>query len=303
MGLTMEKLARDLKLDIVVEGKANTEIDVNDISRPGLQFAGYYDYFAYSRIQILGKVEWSYLETLDADVRKERLKKFFEFDIPCIIIARGLDPHPELLKFAREKKVWVLKCNCITTRLVNKLINYFDRELAKKTTMHGVLMDVYGVGILITGESGIGKSETALELLKRGHILISDDAVDIKRIDGILYGTSPYITAGMMEVRGLGIIDVSALYGLSSVAEEKTVNLVVQLEQWRDDKDYDRLGVDSETIDILGIPVKRIVLPIRPGRNIAVIIEAAAANYRYGLRTKVSPVETIDKRIDEILKR
>ncbi|NMA57688.1 MAG: HPr kinase/phosphorylase, partial [Clostridium cochlearium] len=167
------------------------------------------------------------------------------------------------------------------------------------TRLHGVLVDVYGIGILITGESGIGKSETALELIKRGHRLVADDAVDIKEIDGKLMGSSPYITSGMLEVRGLGIIDVPALYGLSSVLDIKTIGLIIHLEQWKKDQEYDRLGIDEVNMNILNIPVRKIILPIRPGRNIAVIIEAAAANYRYNLNSNISPVDTISARMKE----
>jgi HPr kinase/phosphorylase len=303
MAITIEKLVKDLELEVLIEGKPNIEINMVEVTRPGLQFAGYYDYFAYSRIQILGKVEWSYLETLSKSVRKERLDKYFSFDIPCIIIARGLEPHEELIENAKAKKVWILRSKSVTTRLINILMNYLDRELAEKTTLHGVLVNVYGVGILITGESGIGKSETALELIKRGHMLVADDAVEIKCVDGVLYGTSPYITSGMLEVRGMGIIDISALYGLSSIVEEKTVDLVINLEQWDSNKAYERLGIDDKTVDILGVKIKKIDLPIRPGRNVAVIIEAAAANLRYGLMSKISPVKVIEKRIDEVMKK
>jgi HPr kinase/phosphorylase len=182
-------------------------------------------------------------------------------------------------------------------------MNYLDDKLAPETRLHGVLVDVYGIGILITGESGIGKSETALELIKRGHRLVADDAVDIKRIDGILHGTSPYITSGMIEVRGMGIIDIPALYGLSSVLKTKKISLVICLEQWKEDENYDRLGIDKEYMNILSVPVRKIKIPIRPGRNLAVIIEAAAANYRYSLISSISPVDVISGRIQEMEKR
>lgn len=299
MGLTVSKMVEDLKLEVIIEGSPDQEVSEGDITRPGLQFAGYFDYFANNRIQIIGKVEWSYLDTLTPELKLERLSKYFEFSMPCIILSRGLEPHNELLNFARDRGIWVLRSQRITTRMVNKIINYFDRELADKTTRHGVLVDVYGVGIMITGESGIGKSETALELITRGHRLVSDDAVDIKCIDRILYGSSPYITSGMMEVRGMGIIDVRALYGLSSILEEKTIDMVIHLEHWQEGKSYERLGLDTHTIDILNVPVKYINLPVMPGRNIAVIIEAAAANHRYKVMSDCSPIDTITKRIEE----
>lgn len=297
MGVTIENLIEDLKLEIIVQGKADKEITLSDMNRPGLQFSGFYNYFANERVQIVGMAEWSFLDAMQPELRKKRLKKFFQFETPCVVISRGLEPHEEFIEAAKENNRWVLRTNSITTRFISKLTNYLDDKLAPETRMHGVLVDVYGIGILITGESGIGKSETALELIKRGHRLVADDAVDIKEIDGILKGRAPYITSGMMEVRGMGIIDVPALYGLSSVLTEKTINMVIYLEQWKNDESYDRLGIDQAYIDILNVPIKKMVLPIRPGRNLAVIIEAAAASYRYSLNSKVTPVDTINSRI------
>lgn len=301
MPVSIKKFIEDLNLEVVVEGKEDKVIEVNDIIRPGLQFVGQYDYFVNTRIQIVGNAEWHYLNSLEPEVRRQRLEKYFEYEMPCIVFSRNLNPHYEFIQLAREKKMWVLRSTRDTTRLVNRIINYLDRELAKTTTMHGVLVDVYGIGILITGESGIGKSEVALELIKRGHMLVTDDAVEIKLVDGILYGTSPYITSGMLEVRGMGIINIQTLYGLSSILEEKTIDLVIHLEQWREHEDYDRVG-NPEYINILNIPVRRIRMPIKPGRNIAVIIEAAAANYRYSRMMLEAPIDTINRRIDEVMR-
>lgn len=297
MSVTIENLIEDLKLEIIVQGKDNKEILLSDINRPGLQFSGFYNYFANERVQIVGMAEWSFLDAMQPELRKKRLKKFFQFETPCIVVSRGLELHSEFIEAAREYERWVVRTNSITTRFISKLTNYLDDKLAPETRMHGVLVDVYGIGMLITGESGIGKSETALELIKRGHRLVADDAVDIKEIDGVLKGRAPYITSGMMEVRGMGIIDVPALYGLSSVLNEKTINMVVYLEQWKDEENYDRLGIDQTYIEILNVPIRRMVLPIRPGRNLAVIIEAAAASYRYSLNSKITPVDTINSRI------
>lgn len=300
MPVKIDDLIENLKLEILVKGEVNNEISVSDMNRPGLQFSGFYSYFANERVQIIGKTEWSFLDAMKSELRNKRLGKYFQFDTPCTIIARGLEPHPELMENAFLNKKWLLRTDTITTRFISKLMNYLDDKLAPVTRMHGVLMDVYGIGILITGESGIGKSETALELIKRGHRLIADDAVDCREIDSIIHGEAPYITNGMMEVRGMGIIDVPALYGLSSVLKEKTLDIVIHLEQWKNDQNYDRLGIDNEYIDILNIPVRKLTVPIRPGRNIAVIIEAAAANYRYNLTTKLTPVDTINNRIEEV---
>lgn len=298
MSVTVEDIIKDLKLNILLKGKKNNEIGVSDINRPGLQFAGFYNYFANERVQIVGKTEWSFVDAMKTTLRRKRLEKFFDFKNPGVVFTRGLMPHSEFIECAKNKDAWILQTDEISTRFISNLMAYLDEKLAPVVRVHGVLIDVYGIGILITGESGIGKSETALELIKRGHRLIADDAVDIKEVGGILMGTSPEITAGMIEVRGMGIIDVPVLYGLSSVVNEKNISLVMDLEQWKKEDDYDRLGVDDEYMDILNVPVKKLTIPIRPGRNLAVIIEAAAANYRYSLTSGVSPVETINKRMD-----
>jgi HPr kinase/phosphorylase len=300
MTVTVRDLVNNFDLEILVSGNLDTNISVSDINRPGLQFAGFYDYYDNKRVQIVGKTEWSFLESLSSDVRKERLSKFFSFENPCVIITRGLDPLPEFIETAKLYNVNILRSNIKSTRFVGRITNYLDSELAPEIRMHGVLVDVYGIGILIIGESGIGKSEAALELIKRGHRLIADDAVDIKEIDGFLYGTCPYITRGMLEVRGMGIIDVSAIYGSSSIILKKKINLVISLINWNEEENFDRLGIDKEFVEILGISVQKMLLPIRPGRNIAVIIEAAAANFRYHATSNITPVDTIEKRINEM---
>jgi HPr kinase/phosphorylase len=301
MGVTVEKLIKDFDLEVLVEGESNIPITVSDINRPGLQLAGFYNYFAPDRIQVIGKAEWSFLDDMTIDLRKKRLTKFFSFNINCLIITRDLEPHEEFLKAAKKSKTWILRSNSITTKLISKLTIYLTDKMAPETRLHGVLVDVYGIGMLITGESGIGKSETALELIKRGHRLVTDDAVDIKEIDGELIGKSPEITFGMLEVRGMGIIDVSALYGLSSMLASKEIKLCIHFEHWKDDGDYDRLGINAEYMDILGVKVRKLRVPIRPGRNIAVIIEAAAANYRYNLMSDVTPVDIIEDRMTKAI--
>lgn len=300
MGVSVRKLIDDFNLEVLVEGSDDINVSVNDINRPGLQLAGFYNYFAPERIQVIGKAEWSFLDDMQRDLRKKRVKKYFTFDIKCLVITRGLEPHEEFIKEAQKHKVWVLRTKLVTTQFISKTTIYLADKLAPETRLHGVLVDVSGIGILITGESGIGKSETALELIKRGHRLVTDDAVDIKEIDGQLIGRSPKITIGMLEVRGIGIIDVTTLYGLSSVVQEKEIKLVMDFEHWKDDNDYDRLGIDNEYMNILGIDVKKLTVPVRPGRNIAVIIEAAAVNYRYSLMSKVSPVDIIESRMNNI---
>lgn len=300
MAVTVERLIKDFDMEVLSEGPKNVEISVNDINRPGLQLSGFYNYFAPERIQVIGKAEWSFLENMGIELRKKRIDKYFSFNLNCLIITRDLDPQEELLKAAIKNKIWLIRTNLVTTKFISKLTIYLSEKLAPSTRIHGVLMDVYGIGILITGESGIGKSETALELIKRGHRLVTDDAVEIKEVDGELIGTSPEITMGMLEVRGIGIIDVASLYGLSSMLQEKDIHLLMHFEHWRDDGDYDRLGLNDDREDILGVKVKKLRVPVRPGRNIAVIIEAAAVNYRHSLMSEVTPVDIIESRMNRI---
>ncbi|MDV4151883.1 HPr(Ser) kinase/phosphatase [Clostridium sp. AL.422] len=301
MSVTVEKLIKDFDLEVLSEGEKGIEILVNDINRPGLQLTGFYNYFAPERIQVIGKAEWSFLETMGVELRKKRIDKYFSFNLKCLIITRDLEPQPELIKAALKNKCWLLRTDLVTTKFISKLTIYLAGKLAPETRLHGVLVDVYGIGILITGESGIGKSETALELIKRGHRLVTDDAVDIKEVDGELIGKSPRITIGMLEVRGIGIIDVASLYGLSSILPEKDIQLLMHFEHWKDDGDYDRLGLNDERQDILGVKVKKLRVPVRPGRNIAVIIEAAAVNFRHSLMSDVTPVDIIERRMDNII--
>ena len=300
MAVTVERLIKDFDMEVLSEGPKNVEISVNDINRPGLQLSGFYNYFAPERIQVIGKAEWSFLENMGIELRKKRIDKYFSFNLNCLIITRDLDPQEELLKAAIKNKIWLIRTNLVTTKFISKLTIYLSEKLAPSTRIHGVLMDVYGIGILITGESGIGKGETALELIKRGHRLVTDDAVEIKEVDGELIGTSPEITMGMLEVRGIGIIDVASLYGLSSMLQEKDIHLLMHFEHWRDDGDYDRLGLNDDREDILGVKVKKLRVPVRPGRNIAVIIEAAAVNYRHSLMSEVTPVDIIESRMNRI---
>lgn len=300
MSVTVETLIKDFDLEVLVEGEKGVEITVNDINRPGLQLAGFYNYFAPERLQVVGKAEWSFIGDMSRELRRKRVDKYFSFNSKCVVITRGLEPHEEFIKAAKKNKTWLLRTTSVTTSFISKMTIYLSDKFAPETRLHGVLVDVYGIGILITGESGIGKSETALELIKRGHRLVTDDAVDIKEIDGELIGTSPKITIGMLEVRGIGIIDITALYGLSSVQESKGINLVMHFEHWKDNGDYDRLGINQDTQEILGVKVRKLKVPVRPGRNIAVIIEAAAVNYRHSLMSDISAVDIIERRMENL---
>ena len=300
MSVAVETLIKDFDLEVLVEGEKGVEITVNDINRPGLQLSGFYNYFAPERLQVVGKAEWSFIGDMSRELRRKRVDKYFSFNSKCVVITRGLEPHEEFIKAAKKNKTWLLRTTSVTTSFISKMTIYLSDKFAPETRLHGVLVDVYGIGILITGESGIGKSETALELIKRGHRLVTDDAVDIKEIDGELIGTSPKITIGMLEVRGIGIIDITALYGLSSVQESKGINLVMHFEHWKDNGDYDRLGINQDTQEILGVNVRKLRVPVRPGRNIAVIIEAAAVNYRHSLMSDISAVDIIERRMENL---
>lgn len=302
MSVKVKDLIKDFDLEVLQEGTINSEISINDINRPGLQLAGFYNYFSKDRVQVIGMGEWSFLDELIPALREKRVEKFLSYDIPCIIITRNLEPHQELRDAAKRHRKWVLRTKLSSTTFISRLTMHLSNALAPETRLHGTLVDIYGMGVFITGDSGIGKSEATLELLKRGHRLVADDAVDIRAVDGILRGRCPEITFGMMEVRGLGIIDVSALYGLSTMIPTKRIDFIIHLEHWRDDGDYDRLGMD-EFAEILGVKVKKLVVPVRSGRNISIIIEAAAANYRYSRISKVSPADVIDERMREISQR
>lgn len=300
MSVAVETLIKDFDLEVLVEGEKGVEITVNDINRPGLQLSGFYNYFAPERLQVVGKAEWSFIGDMSRELRRKRVDKYFSFNSKCVVITRGLEPHEEFIRAAEKNKTWLLRTTSVTTNFISKMTIYLSDKFAPETRLHGVLVDVYGIGILITGESGIGKSETALELIKRGHRLVTDDAVDIKEIDGELIGTSPKITIGMLEVRGIGIIDITALYGLSSVQESKGINLVMHFEHWKDNGDYDRLGINQDIQEILGVNVRKLRVPVRPGRNIAVIIEAAAVNYRHSLMSDISAVDIIERRMENL---
>lgn len=280
--VSIKRLIKDLNVEVIYESKdSNNKVIKSDVNRPGLQLAGYKDFFAYERIQIIGNVEWHYLQTLDPEIKFDRLNYFFSHPFPALVITRDLEISEEALDLAKKYDRTILRSSLPTTKFVNTLINYLDDMLAPSTTMHGVLVDVYGIGILITGKSGVGKSETALELIKRGHRLVADDAVEIKRIEeGILKGNAPEMIRHFLEIRGIGILDIKRLYGVGAVRNSKGIDLVVELEYWDETKEYDRVGLDEEYTDILDTEMPKIVVPVKPGRNLAMIVEVAARNHR-----------------------
>ena len=257
------------------------EITVSDINRPALQFCGYFEHFTPERVQIVGMVEYAYLMQCEEEIRHKSYDAFLSHGVPCIIFCRGLIPDDDFIQLAYRYHVAVLSSERATTEVTAEIIRILNEELAPCITIHGVLVDVYGEGLLIMGESGIGKSESALELIRRGHRLVTDDVVEIRKInDRTLIGTSPDITRHFIELRGIGIIDVKALYGAECVKEKQNIDLVIKLEDWKKDNEYDRLGLEQEYTEILGMKVVCHSLPIRPGRNLAVICEAAAVNHR-----------------------
>lgn len=252
-----------------------------EINRAALQLAGFFDHFDSERVQVLGNVENAYIETIDEETKKKTYDKLLSYKVPCVLYARGIEPDEDMLSYCLHYGVPCLGTERSTTYLTAELIRWLNVKLAPVISIHGVLVDVYGEGVLITGDSGIGKSEAALELVKRGHRLVSDDVVEIRKVSQqTLVGTAPDITKHFIELRGIGIIDVKALFGVLSVKDTQSIDLVIQLEDWVQNKDYDRLGLEDNYIEYLGNKVVCHVLPVRPGRNLAIIVETAAVNHR-----------------------
>lgn len=282
-GVSIKKVMDKLKLSLFNEEVAleKKKIHVSDINRPALQLTGYFEHFEEDRVQIIGMVEYAYLQHLDAEKKHHIYKELLSYDIPCIIFCRDFKPEEEFLAFATKNEIPVFGTENATSTFTAELINELREQLAPCISIHGVLMDVYGEGLLIMGESGIGKSEAALELINRGHRLVTDDVVEIRKInERTLVGTSPDITRYFIELRGIGIIDVKTLFGVECVREKQRIDLVIKLEDWRKENEYDRLGLEEEYTEFLGNKVTCHSLPIRPGRNLAVICEAAAVNHR-----------------------
>ncbi len=272
--------ALQLERVIAPEGKT-LPIEVANVNRPGLQLAGYWDFFGYERPQLLGKVEMTYLSMLDDATRRERLAKFFSYALPCIIICRGLPCFDEMLVLAAARKIPIYRSLKETTRCEMEVITFLSDALAPRETRHGVLVDVYGSGLFITGNSGVGKSEAALELVKRGHRLVADDVVEIRRVSDVrLVGQAPELVRHFMEIRGVGIIDVATMYGVGAIIRSKSIDFEVHLELWKEGQEYDRLGLTDQYTQIMGVNIPRLLLPIHPGRNIAAVLEVAASNFR-----------------------
>lgn len=299
----LKEIISRFNLEILVKPPKTTKINVTDINRPGLELAGFFDYFAYERIQILGRTEISFLKSLSNETKVERLETFFSYNIPCVIITRELEPPDILIDIAKRQRKWVIRTSRATTSFISRLTEFMENKLAPTITMHGVLVDIYGMGILILGESGIGKSETALELIKRGHRLIADDAVEVKQVSkNVLVGTAPEVLRYYLEVRGLGIINVKTIFGMSAVRNTIKIEMVTEMIEWDKYEDIDRLGLNEEKIKILDSNVPKKIIPVRPGRNLAVILEVAAMDHKLrslGYNASIELTKRVEQKISK----
>lgn len=295
----LSKIIKEFKLEEVYVPNENTLIETTDVNRPGLQIAGFFDYFDPRRIQILGMVETTYLSGMSSEERYKSIDNFFSKKIPVAIVTRGMEIFPEMLEVAKKYEINILRTSLGTSSFMSAIIAFLNVELAPRITRHGVLVEVYGEGVLILGESGIGKSEAAVELMKRGHRLVADDAVEIRRVSSkALVGSSPEIIRHFIEMRGIGIVDVKKIFGMGAVKDTEKIDLVIQLEAWQKGKQYDRLGLVDNYTEILGINVPSLTIPIRPGRNLAVIFEIAAMNNRQR-RMGYNAAEELNNRLME----
>lgn len=298
--------AKDVQVNFGLELMAGNDglyrpIHISDISRPGLEMAGYFNYYLADRIQLLGKTELSFFDNLNDKDRGDRMTRLCNKKTPAIIIAHGMPAPIELTEAAEIAQIPVFVVDIPTTRFLGMLTNYLEGRLAPMTAVHGVLVDVYGIGILITGKSGVGKSETALELVKRGHRLVADDLVEIRQVSqNVLIGNAPQILEHMLEIRGVGIIDMMNLFGASAVRGDKRILITIDLEIWDPEKMYERLGLDEEKMRIIDSEIPKLTVPVRPGRNLSVIIEVAAMDYRMK-RLGVNAAEKFSSKLDGMI--
>lgn len=301
--VALTKVVEQMKLENLTPDIDMSEIRITlpDINRPALQLTGYFDHFDSERVQIIGYVEYTYLEHLPREKKLPVYEQFLERKIPCVIYTTRTQPDEDMLSLARKYGVPILKSPQTTSAFMAEISRWLNVELAPCISIHGVLVDVYGEGVLIMGESGIGKSEAALELIKRGHRLVTDDVVEIRKVSDVtLVGTAPDITRHFIELRGIGIIDVKTLFGVESVKNTQNIDLVIKLEEWNKDKEYDRLGLEEKYTEILGNKIVCHSLPIRPGRNLAVIVESAAVNHRQK-KMGYNAAQELYKRVQESL--
>ena len=301
------KLIREFRLEVLrgAAGYEDRPIRTENVNRPGLQLTGFFDYFDPDRLQVIGRVEDTFLSGLTAEQRRVSFEQLLSQDIPALIISRGIDPYPECMEMADKYDRTVLRSQDTTSVLMSNIIAALKSYLAPRITRHGVLVEVYGEGVLLLGESGVGKSETAIELVKRGHRLIADDAVEIKRAGTKrLVGTAPELIRHYIELRGIGVIDVRRLFGMSAIKEESDIDLVVNLEQWKDGAMYDRLGLENLYTTILDVQIPALTVPVKPGRNLAIIIEVAAMNNRHkkmGYNAALEFTKQINEHFDQAM--
>jgi HPr kinase/phosphorylase len=300
-----EDQRQELQLEQLTESLASKrEITVSDVHRPGMLLMGFVDNFLPERIQIIAQTELTYLATLTPEGVRQAVDRLFQFEMPCIVVCKGLEVPPYLIQKANECQVPVLRTSQSTTPFIHSLTLYLDHMFAPQTTVHGSLVDVYGVGMLFTGRSGIGKSECALDLVERGHRLVADDVVTVTRRHGdVLIGAGNQLLRHHMEIRGLGIIEVQAIFGIRAIRLQKRIEVQANLQEWASDGDYDRVGLDEKRMDILGVPIPYVQVPITPGKNITVIAEVIALNYLVKVTGGYSPAERLNRHLMELMKR
>ena len=301
----LSELVKEFDMEILNKAPdyESQTVTISDVNRPALQLVGFYEYFEPVRLQILGKAEIVFLQTMEPEKRRHVLEDLLRCEIPALIIARNMGVFPELIELAQKYGRTLLRTERKTVDATSEMIDYLNKKLAPQITRHGVLMNINGQGVLLLGDSGIGKSETAIELLKRGHRLVADDAVEIRRISTSLYGAAPELIRHYIEIRGVGVVDVQQLFGMGAVQFDTEIDLVVQLEQWQDGKFYDRLGLGEESYELLGVKLPYMTVPVRPGRNLAGIVEIATMKNRqmkYGYNPARDFVTRLDQHYDAL---
>lgn len=302
---SLKKLVETFNMEILNKGKDydTAVITVCDAFRPSLQLVGFFDYFDEKRLQMMGKSEMQYLARMDVSERTHVLNRLMSYEFPALVVSRNLEVYEEMVEMAKKHGRTLLRTEMDTVDATSRIIEFLNVALAPEITRHGVFMNVYGQGVLMLGESGVGKSETAIELLKRGHQLVADDAVEIRRINNVLIGTAPEIIRHYVEIRGIGIIDIQQLFGMGAVQFEKEIDLIIQLEHWKEGKFYDRLGLGEDTYTLLGVPLPIITIPVRPGRNLAGIVEIATMKNRqmlYGYNSGRDFMTQFDAKMTEL---
>ena len=298
-GVHLHELVEQLNISVVYKGSDydTALVGIKDVNRPALQLLGYFDYFDERRLQVIGMAETNMLENMTPEQRVKSFSNLLQYPIPALIVSRDLDIFPECLELARKYKRTLLRTSDTTVVITTRVIEYLTQALAPTITRHGVLLDIHGEGVMITGDSGIGKSESAIELIMRGHRLVADDAVELRRLSNQLIGSAPEVIRHYIELRGIGVIDLRQLFGLRAIKNESPLDLIVHFEQWDSNKFYDRLGIEDHFMEILGVQVPLVTIPVRPGRNLASIVEVAAMNNRQR-RLGFNAAEALAQRVD-----